>query len=172
MDRTLGNLGAAWGFGGIFLLIAAAVARLTPIALETFDHDLSGLQWTALVGFSVFMTIGEGYQGFQKAFAPRVAARARYLRDNPRPVHVAFAPFFCLAYFHTTPRRQAISISITLGIVCLVIATRFTDQPWRGIIDFGVVLGLVWGLTALAVFGYQALGTKDFSHSPEVPTHR
>lgn len=169
MNNALGKLGVAWGFGGVFLLIATAVCRLTPIARATFETELSGLQWFALVVFSLFMAFGEGYRGFQKAFAPRVAARALYLRDNPRLMHVLLAPLFCLSYFHTTRRRQVTSISITLAIIGVVIATAYTQQPWRGIIDFGVVLGLVWGLTALAIYGYQAFATPNFSHSPELP---
>lgn len=168
-NSTLGNFGAAWGFGGVFLLITTAVIRLTPIARELFETELSALQWFTLVVFSLFMAVGEGYRGFQKAFAPRVAARALYLRDNPRLIHVLLAPLFCLAYFHTTRRRQITSISITLGIIGLIVATAITRQPWRGIIDFGVVLGLMWGLVALAINGYQAFATGDFSRSPELP---
>ncbi len=168
-NNLSGKFGAAWGFGGVFLLIASAVWRLTPIAQEIFANDLTVVQWVVLITFSLFMAFGEGYRGFQKAFAPRVAARALYLRQNPRPIHIVFAPLFCLAFFHTTPERQRISIGITTGIIVLVVATRMTPQPWRGIIDFGVVLGLVWGLMALSIFGYRALARTGFSYPPEVP---
>lgn len=165
----IGKFGSIWGLGGVILLIGSAVGRLTPIALETFDHTLTRGQWITLMGFTLFMTAGEGYKGFQQGFAPRVAARARHLRDHPRLLHSIFAPFFCMAYFHTTRRRQLTSISITLGIIGLIVAVSFTEQPWHGIIDFGVVLGLIWGLIALFVFGYKSLGTDSFTHSPELP---
>jgi uncharacterized membrane protein YedE/YeeE len=48
---------------------------------------------------------------------------------------------------------------------------RLLSQPWRGIIDGGVVVGLAWGLVSLVIFGYQAFTAEDFPFSPEVPEH-
>jgi hypothetical protein len=41
-------------------------------------------------------------------------------------------------------------------------------QPWRGIVDLGVVIGLAWGLVALGVFTVQAFSGR-LNHAPEVP---
>jgi ascorbate-specific PTS system EIIC-type component UlaA len=65
---------------------------------------------------------------------------------------------------------QIKSILLTVGIVTLVLAVRRIAQPWRGIIDLGVVLGLTWGIVSIAVFTYMAFATDGFDHSPETPT--
>jgi hypothetical protein len=45
----------------------------------------------------------------------------------------------------------------------------FVSQPWRGIIDAGVVLGLGWGIISLIIFSIQAFGAGEFPYSAEVP---
>jgi hypothetical protein len=54
-------------------------------------------------------------------------------------------------------------------IVGLVQAVSLLQQPWRGIVDLGVVIGLIWGLISLSLFSIQALTDDDYPHSPEVP---
>jgi hypothetical protein len=117
----------------------------------------------------VFMAFAEGYRGFQQRFSPRVAARARYLRNNPRTLHVVLAPLFCMGFFHATRRRKITSFSVTFGIVVLVVLVRLLSQPWRGIIDWGVVVGLFWGLVSLAAFSARAFKREELPCSPEVP---
>jgi len=46
--------------------------------------------------------------------------------------------------------------SVTSIIALVVIAVRHVPQPWRGIIDAGVVVGLLWGAVAVAVFFVRA----------------
>jgi len=91
------------------------------------------------------------------------------LMQNPEVVSVIFAPLFCMGYFHAPVKRQLITISVTIGIIMLVLQIRFLQQPWRGIIDAGVVLGLVWGLVTLCFFSYQAIKLKQFDYPHEVP---
>ena len=102
----LGTFGALWGLAGVLLLLASATFRLAPMALDAFSYQFSWYHWTSLAVVVLGMAYMEGYKGFQKAFSPRTAARARYLRQNPRIVHVALAPFFCMGYFHATKRRR------------------------------------------------------------------
>jgi hypothetical protein len=45
---------------------------------------------------------------------------------------------------------------------------RLLPQPWRGIVDAGVVVGLTWGTISLVVFCIQALTAPTFAISPEV----
>jgi hypothetical protein len=165
----LGTIGAVWGLTGILLLLLSAVLRLWPLAVEAFSHPLTWIHRIALLVIALGMAYFEGYKGFQMAFSPRTAARARYLLQNPRLLHIILAPFFCMGYFHATRRRKIISISLTLGIVMLVILVHFVAQPWRGIIDFGVVVGLAWGIVSLLAFSVQALGEDDYPYDPEVP---
>ena len=164
-----GAVGAAWGIIGVFALIGWAVFRLIQVAVGAFAYTLGARHWVFLLAFLLFMLASEGYRGFQKNFSPRVAARARHLRDHPRMGHVLLAPLFCMAYFHATPRRLMGAYGLTLMIVVLVVTVRQLPQPWHGLVDVGVAAGLMWGLVTLAVFVYQAFGTEGFSVSPEVP---
>ena len=162
-------LAPLWGFAGVTLLLGSAIWRLTPRAMEALSSSLSVFQIVVLVVWAVFMAVGEGYRGFQKRFSPRTAARVRYLRDRPSLLRTLLAPFFAMGYFHARRKTQITAICLTLGIVILVILVSQCPQPWRGIIDFGVVLGLTWGWISFAIFTFQALTRQDFGHSPETP---
>jgi hypothetical protein len=98
------------------------------------------------------MAYAEGYKGFHLGFAPRVIVRARYLADNPRPLHVLLAPLFCMGYIYATRKRQIISFALTTMIICFVLIARSIPQPWRGILDAGVVVGLSLGVLSIAYF--------------------
>ncbi len=165
----IGIFGAFWGLAGVALLLGSAIYRLTPLALDALSYVWLWYHWFAFVLMILFMAYAEGYRAFQQGFSPRVAARARYLRDHPDALHVIFAPLFCMAFFHAPRRRQVTSISVTAGIIIFVILVRLLEQPWRGIIDGSVVVGLSWGLISLIVFGYQSFSSEQFDHSPEVP---
>ncbi len=165
----MSRIGAFWGLAGVLLLLGSAIYRLTPLAVDAFSYPFYWYHWLTLILIVFFMAYAEGYRAFQQAFSPRVAARALYLRNHPNLMHGLLAPLFCMAYFHAQRRRQITSISVTAGIIILVILVRFLDQPWRGIIDGGVVVGLAWGLVSLVVFEYRALTAGTFPYSPEVP---
>ena len=165
----MGIFGAIWGLTGVLLLLGSAVFRLTPLAIDAFSHAFSWYHWLSLFLILLFMTYAEGYRGFQKGFSPRVAARALYLKNHPRLLHSILGPFFCMGFFHTSRRRKITSFSVTSGIIVLIILVRFLAQPWRGIIDAGVVVGLAWGLVSLIIFSLQAFSAKKFPYSPDVP---
>jgi hypothetical protein len=74
-----------------------------------------------------------------------------------------------MGYFHAPKRRRITSISVTAGIIVLIILVRLLPQPWRGIVDAGVVVGLAWGLISLIIFSFQALSREQFKYSPDVP---
>ena len=115
------------------------------------------------------MAYSEGYKGFQKSFSPRVVARARYLQNNPRPVHVLIAPLFCMGFFHATRRRMITAYVMTFAIVMAVILFNQISQPWRGILDAGVVVGLCWGIVSIMVYFFQSMTGDEFEFSAEVP---
>lgn len=164
------SLGYIWGISGVILLLLFAIYRLAPMALALTELSLTTLQWAVLL-FSVFyMAYAEGYKGFHQAFAPRVVSRAHYLKQNPRPGHVFLAPLFCMGYFHATPKRQLLSFGLTAMIICFVLIARQLPQPWRGILDAGVVVGLSLGVISILYFMLIARLKSDYILvSAEVP---
>jgi hypothetical protein len=165
----VGMIRALWGLAGVILLLGSAIYRLTPRAAEAWSYDLHWYHWLFFALVLLFMAYAEGYRAFQQGFSPRVAARARYLRTHRSALHALLAPLFCMGYFHAPKRRRVTSLSVTAGIIVLIILVRLLPQPWRGIVDAGVVAGLAWGLISLILYGLQALGRERFDYSPEVP---
>ncbi len=164
----LGYMAALWGITGIGLLLGSAIYRLSSIGWQTFNYELLWYHWLALALCVLFMGFAEGYRGFQKAWSPRVAARALYLSQNVSPVRFVLAPLFCMGFFSIVRKRMIVTYCLTLGVVAMVLLVHQLDQPWRGIVDLGVVIGLVWGLTSLFFFTLQAFFGKEFEHSPEI----
>ncbi len=170
---VLGLLAAVWGLTGTSALLARAIWRLTPAAWEAGTRHQPGvLGWSLAALWLLFMGYSEGYRGFQKGFAPRVALRAAHLAQRPRPLHVLLAPLFCMGLIHASRRRLVTSWSLTAMIVLLVLAVRHLTQPWRGLVDAGVVLGLAWGLVAVLVFGVRALRGQLPAGSADLPAAR
>jgi len=160
-----GRLAAAWAIGGVVLLLSSAVWRLAPLALEALSEPLTWVHWAFLVPWVFFMAYSEGYRGFQKGFSPRVVVRAWSLLRRPRAHHVLLAPAIAMGWMYATRKRLIVSWSLTVGIVGLVLLVRLLPQPWRGLVDGGVVLGLGWGLAAIAVYAAAALAGRP----PDVP---
>ena len=141
----------AWGVGGVLALLANAIVRLSPIAAEALTMELGALHWAALAGWVVFMGYAEGWRGFHRRFSPRVVARAFHL-GRRRPLGSALlAPEFYMSLF--------------VGISALVVLVRMTPQPWRGIVDAGVVIGL--GVGSLSI-GWHVL--RSLRLGPQLPT--
>lgn len=160
---------AAWGAAGVVGICAFAIWRLSRYTLEALDLQFTALQWALLVVNIVFMAWSEGYRGFQLKFSPRAAARALYLYRTPTSRWVkVLAPLFCFGYFRATRRVRIVTWSVTAGIVVLVLLIHRLDQPWRGIIDAGVVVGLSWGVVSLLVSYLKAFGSGEYPASPEV----
>ena len=166
----IGFIGALWGVLGLSLVFGSALFRLYPYAQELWGMTFGWIHWVALVASLIFMGYAEGYKGFHLKFSPRVAARALYLKRNPTLARVLFAPLFCMGFFHATRKRKIVAYGLTLMIIGLVVLVRQVDQPWRGIVDAGVLLGLGWGLVSIWIFAFQAFFGKGFAVSPETPT--
>ncbi len=166
----MGVIGFGWGIGGVLMLLLFAIYRLSPMALDLASFTLSPLQLAGLAFSVVYMAYAEGYRGFHKSFAPRLVARARYLRENASLLRIFLAPLFCMGFIHATRRRMILSISLTSMIVCFVILVRMLAQPWRGIVDAGVVTGLVLGVCSIFYYLVQLFVRPDLlTVSPEVP---
>ncbi|MCF7981946.1 MAG: hypothetical protein K9K86_08170 [Pseudomonadales bacterium] len=167
-NQLHGLAGTVWAVLGISLLLISAIFRLGQIALNTFNGPLSWYHWVLLAFTLFFMAYMEGYKGFQLKFSPRVAARCFHLFKNPRLRHTLLAPFFCMGFFYTTRKRQITTVLLTLTIISLVQLAHLLTQPWRGILDAGVVVGLVWGLLSFYFYLLQVFTGKTCG-SPELP---
>lgn len=166
----MGLLGFGWGVGGVLLMLLFAIYRLAPMAMELSDLTLSALQWLALLFSISYMAYAEGYKGFHKSFAPRVVVRARYLQKHATLAKVVLAPLFCMGFIHATRKRMILSISLTLMIIFFVVVVRMLPQPWRGIVDAGVVTGLLFGVTSIIYYLIQSFVKPELlTISPDVP---
>lgn len=94
------------------------------------------------------MAYTEGYKGFQKSYSQKFSRRAASLTTDAPLLHKLLAPFFCMNYFAADKKALKLAYILTSVIIGLVIAFSYIPQPWRGILDFGVVAGLSWGLIA------------------------
>jgi hypothetical protein len=161
---------AAWGALGVVMLLAQAIHRLGGLALEAHRMPLSTFE----VGVSV-LWVGmnaylEGYRAFQQRFSPRVVARALHLARNPKPLFVLFAPLYCMAFFHATRRARTIAWATTVMVLGFIVLLRQVPQPWRGIVDGGVVVALIWGAGAIIVHFVRAFALgREPSQSPQLP---
>ena len=160
---------AAWGTLGVVAVLLSAIVRLTPIAVEPLQTGMTPLQWSLYVGWSLFNAYAEGYKGFQRAFVPRAVARSFYAAQHRKPLHVGLAPIFCMGLFFATRKRLILSWGIVLGVTTLVALVRGLDQPWRGIVDGGVVIGLAYGTGSLLVAFAAVLRGAPITVSPQVP---
>lgn len=166
--KIIARLGAAWAIIGLSVLFIFAIVRLSPYSIEALSSGLSPSEWLLLIIWCAYMLVTEGYMGFQKHFSPRFASRVLYLFDNPRISHVLLAPFFCGGYINITPRRKRTIWILTLGIICLIIGLKYVSQPWKGIIDTGVILGLLYGLVSLYVSCVQVMIHRKSEVDPEI----
>lgn len=142
-----------WGVLWVVALLGNALYRLTPLALEPIQAGtLNGLQLGLYVGWVAIMAYSEGYRGFHKRFSPRVVARAYHLGQERKPLWLILALPFCMSLFHTTRRQRIVSTVFLVVIVTVVIAVKQVSQPWRGIIDGGVVVGLGLGVASILYF--------------------
>src|SRR6266540_3682114 len=162
---------ALWGVAGFCLILAQAIVRLTALAVEPVVRGqlTHPWHWGLYAASIAFNGYAEGYRGFQMRAAPRIVVRALHLGRHPRPLHVILAPFFCTGLFHATRRRLIASWILYGMLVVVIVSVRQLAQPWRGIIDAGVVVGLSWGVVAILIYYVRALAGHPPQVSPELP---
>jgi hypothetical protein len=160
-----------WGVMGVIGLIASAVFKLLPRIAELGDYPFAIQHWLMLLVFTPYMAYAEGYKGFYLKLAPRVQARALYLRDAGGPFLALTAPLFCMGYFYATRRRMLTSWIVSTSIVGLVAIVSRIPQPWRGLIDVGVMAGLIIGIAALFWYWlrFEFTGVRPRA-APDLPT--
>lgn len=164
------QLAAIWGISGVLAILAWAIFRIAPHAVDAFQgNPLSLLQWGFFAVWMIFMIYAEGIKGFHKAFSPRVVARARTLLHKPTLPACLLAPFFCFGFFRATRKRKIVSWSVASGIVVLILSVRLLEQPWRGIVDSGVVAGLGIGMLSILYFTMRWLAGSPVDHPADLP---
>jgi len=157
-----------WGVGGVVALLLQALVRLGPIAAEALGARLTLLQVAFAVVWVAFMAHAEGYRGFHLRFSPRVVARAHHLARHPRPLWVVFAPLFCMSLFGASRRGVWVARCVLAGVFALVLVVRALPQPWRGLVDAGVVVGLGIGLASLLYYTAMAWRGRPSPVDPDL----
>tara|TARA_R110002110_G_scaffold414951_1_gene647055 strand:+ start:338164 stop:338727 length:564 start_codon:yes stop_codon:yes gene_type:complete len=161
---TSGNLflkkiGYFWGIIGVLALLLSAITRLSMRVIEMLDYPMTLLHWLALFGFTLYMAYAEGYKGFHQNFAPRVIERARIFSGQQgigSPGFIIFAPLLCMGYIHATRKRKITTFSLSAMIIVLIVLVSMMPQPWRGVIDAGVVFGLLIGVLSILYFWFRS----------------
>tara|TARA_B110000503_G_C7144878_1_gene412472 strand:+ start:1620 stop:2141 length:522 start_codon:yes stop_codon:yes gene_type:complete len=165
----LGRIGFIWGSVGVIGVLLVSVVRLSNIALEFFIYPAHMWHWVALVIWVIFMAYSEGYKGFQQAFSPRVAARLIWLQKNPKVWLVVLAPLYAMGFIYASKKRTLISYSILVIVFLFVTIAVNLPQPWRPIVDAGVVIGLLWGAIATGWHILMAMRAGTSLVNPELP---
>lgn len=165
----LQKLVGLWGVSGVCALLSWAIYRLFSYVAEAYtQHSWETHHWVFLAVWVPFMLYSEGYRGFQKKFSPRVAARARYLARHKKNIGISLlAPPYCMCFFGSSKIRMRTSWILTFIIVCFILLIRLLDQPWRGLIDLGVVMGLTWGVTSILYYAGWSLIHDAYPCDPE-----
>jgi hypothetical protein len=157
---------------GVLAILTSAIVRLTPYAVDAVRSGLTGPQIALSAAWVAFMVWSEGYRGFQQRFSPRVVVRALVLGAARPSGWTVIAPIVAMGLVHATRRRLIASWALTAMIIGFILLLRITPQPWRGIVDAGVVTGLAWGAVSVLVFWVRALAGSPPQADPEFPPPR
>lgn len=155
--KWAGIVGAFWGVGGVLLLVGMAVVKLAAPATEALSSPLRWFHWAAIALSVALLLYGKGYRGFYRALAPLVGSRAATVRARPTLLRVALAPLYCMGYFDSERRQQLVVTAMTAAMIGLVFLMRTLAQPWRGIVDAGIIAALVMGFGSILVWSLPAL---------------
>ena len=153
---------AGWGVVGVIGILANALRRVIPIAMQPFKQgDLTPFQLGSYVAWGAYMLYVEGYKAFQLKFCPLVVRRAFTLSENPGIFNWILAGPYSMGLFNATKKRLIVSWGISIGVLGIVAAVKRLAYPWRSIIDGGVVLGLSYGAASLCFQFIKAIFTNE-----------
>ncbi|CAB9515992.1 expressed unknown protein [Seminavis robusta] len=167
-------LTSLWGSGGVIYILAKAIKRVVPIALEPFQEGavpLSQVQLGIYLVTCLWFAYVEGYKGFQTKFSPLVVKRSLTLVPGTSGIHhILLAPLYSMGLFHASKKRKIVSWSVTIGVAAIVAAVKRLPYPWRNIVDAGVVAGLTWGsLSIIAIYCKAWMLGKPPAIDPAMP---
>lgn len=152
------NLLGLWGVVQVVSVLANAIKRLLPVAIQPFQRkDLSTEHWGLYVGFCLVMAYTEGYKAFQLKFSPMVVSRAFNLVQNSSILRILLAGPYSMGMFGASKKRMIVSWSITAGVFSLVKIVKYLPYPYRSIVDAGVVVGLSYGTLSILAYTVKAL---------------
>lgn len=163
--RAAGALAASWGVAAQVALLLLPARQLAHAGVDALAAQ--GVAWSfALAAASVAaLCYLQGYRGFQRRYAPLVAARAVHLARHPRPWHAALAPLYVCGLVHASPRRRRATALVAATMPVLALAVGALPQPYRAAVEVGVAFGLLWGVVAVLAFAIRAAGGRP----PAVP---
>ena len=152
MKKIFGLIGFIWGFVGVSLILLHGITCVYPYVVTLDFSKMFWYHYLSLIISIIFLGYAEGYKGFQLSFSPRVAQRLKLVFKNPSFVNVVLSPLFCMGFFGISKKRMKITYILTITIIFLIIIIERISEPWRGIIDTGVLVGLCWGLLSFWFF--------------------
>jgi hypothetical protein len=145
----------AWAVGGVLGVLVSAAVRLGSRGVPAF-LSADGTGRLVAVVWLAWMLLTAAWPGFHRQFAPRVAARARRLAEEPPSWRWGLAPAVAMGLLHAPPRRLAASWGLWAAIGVFVAAFRWLGEPWRGLLDLGVAAALASGASSVAWFATRA----------------
>jgi hypothetical protein len=157
--------GSLWGSLGVVYILAKAVKRVLPIALEPITGSLllTPIQWSCYAASCLFFAYAEGYKGFQCKFSPLVVKRSFSLvMGTPQGNNVlnyVLAPLYSMGLMNATKKRMIVSWSVSMGVTALVVVVKRLPGVWRCILDAGVVVGLTYGSASILWLFLKAIVT-------------
>lgn len=161
---------SSWGVLGVVTFIANALQRLIPIALQPLvQGDLTLIQMTIYLLWTIYMIYVEGYKAFHLKFSPFVVKRSLILAENPSFLKFLFAGPYCMGLFGATQKRMVLSWSLLAGVFALVKVVKLLPYPWRSIVDAGVVCGLSLGTLSMIYHYILALLGRIPSIDADIP---
>ena len=152
-----GVLAAAWGVTGQIALVAAPAALLLRAAVRGLAAaDLDPWHWALSAATVLLLGYFQGYRGFQRGYAPFVAARAAHLARHPAVWHGIAAPLHVCGLVDATPGRRARTALLLAVMPVLAFLVARLPAPYRAIVDLGVAFGLAWGALSIIVYAARA----------------
>ena len=151
------NVLGVWGVVQVVLILANAIKRLYPIAVQPFvQKDMLPYQWALYALWSVYMGYAEGYKAFQLKFSPMVVQRAFLIHQNPNIFNCLLAGPYCMGLFGASRKRMIVGWCVTAGVFSLTLFVKKLPYPYRAIVDAGVVVGLSYGTLSIIVLAVKA----------------
>lgn len=147
-----------WGVLQVVSVMANAIKRLIPVALQPFkQNDLQPSHWVLYAVWCLTMAYTEGYKAFQLKFSPMVVSRAFDLVNKPSILNYLLAGPYSMGMFNASKKRIIVSWAVMAGVFSLVKIVKFLPYPYRSIVDGGVVVGLSYGTMSILVLSIKAL---------------